>query len=47
VRNVRIPDEVWKPALAKAQARHETITSVIQAALVAYLGQGSGTAPTQ
>jgi hypothetical protein len=37
VRNVRIPEDIWRPALARAQARGETITAVIERALQAYL----------
>src|SRR5258708_39573524 len=31
LRNVRLPDDVWLPALAKAEAEDTTITSVVEA----------------
>jgi hypothetical protein len=36
-RNVRIPDDVWFAALAKARAEGTTLTAVILAALRKYL----------
>ena len=36
VRNLRLPDEVWLPALAKAQAEGRSLTSVIAAYLRRY-----------
>lgn len=39
IRNVRIPDDVWKPALDLAKARGETLTSVIETALKRYLAR--------
>lgn len=35
-RTVRVPDEIWRPAQEVAQQRGETLTDVIQRALVAY-----------
>lgn len=45
VRNLRVADEVWKPALAKARSEGRTLTDVITACLRAYIagtpeGQG-------
>lgn len=37
VRNLRVKDEIWEPALAKARAEGKTITEVIVAALKAYI----------
>lgn len=45
VRNVRVPDEIWRPALANARAEGKTLTEVIVAALQAYnaeAGQAAG-----
>jgi hypothetical protein len=39
VRNIRIRDEVWKPALDLAHERGETLTSVIEAALRRYIAR--------
>lgn len=39
VRNVRIAEEIWRPALDLARARGETLTSVIEAALKRYLAR--------
>lgn len=36
VRNLRVPDEIWEPALANARAEGKTITEVITAALKRY-----------
>ncbi len=36
VRNLRVPDEIWEPALANARAEDKTITEVITAALKRY-----------
>lgn len=36
-RTVRIPDELWEPALAKAQEEGTTVTAVIIDALKRYL----------
>lgn len=36
-RTIRVPDEVWVPALNKAHDQGETITDVIIRALKAYL----------
>lgn len=36
VRNLRVPDEIWKPALANAQAEGKTITEVITSCLKRY-----------
>jgi hypothetical protein len=46
VRNVRIADEVWQPALAKARSRHETITSIVEQALRDYIADTSAPTPT-
>ena len=40
-RNVRVVDQVWKPALAKAHAEGRTLTDVI----VAYLRRYASTPP--
>ena len=39
VRNVRVADDLWKPALALARERGETITSVIESALKRYVSR--------
>lgn len=39
-RTVRIPDDLWDAAKAKAGAEHQTITSVIKRLLHAYLKEG-------
>lgn len=36
-RTVRIPDEIWEPAIAKAAAEGTTVTAVIIDALVRFL----------
>jgi len=36
-RNLRVVDEVWKPALAKARAEGRTLTGVITAYLQRYI----------
>ncbi len=36
LRNVRVPDEVWHAAKARAERRHETLSAVIVAALEKY-----------
>lgn len=36
-RTVRVPDDVWTAAKAKAEARGETLSDVIRAALVRYV----------
>lgn len=33
---MRIPDEIWVPALANATAREETVTDVVLRALAEY-----------
>jgi len=38
VRAIRISDEVWHAALARAADRGETVAEVVRAALVAYVG---------
>lgn len=35
-RTIRIPDEIWLPAKAKAEAEGETLSDVIREALRAY-----------
>lgn len=37
VRNLRVPDELWQPALAKAQAEGTTLTDVIKQYLTRYV----------
>ncbi len=37
LRNVRIPDEVWQAALAKAEREGTTVTAVVLAALQRYV----------
>ena len=37
VRNLRVADEVWLPALAKARAEGRTLTEVIVASLRRYI----------
>lgn len=39
VRNLRVPDERWLPALAKAEAEGRTLTEVIDGFLGAYAGE--------
>jgi hypothetical protein len=39
VRNLRIPDERWLPALAKAEAEGRTLTDVIDAYLGSYIAE--------
>ena len=36
-RTIRVPDEVWEPALVKAHAEGKTLTEVIVKALEAFL----------
>jgi hypothetical protein len=36
IRTVRVPDEVWQAALARAAERDETVSEVIRRALVRY-----------
>ena len=36
-RTVRVPDEVWVPAVARAAERGETVSDVVRRALVEYL----------
>lgn len=38
VRAVRVSDDVWDAALAKAAANGETVSDVVRAALVEYAG---------
>lgn len=42
VRNLRIADETWLPALAKAEAEDRPLTSVIEKALREYVGAPVG-----
>ena len=37
VRNLRVPDHIWKPALAKARAEGTTLTEVITRFLIRYI----------
>ena len=37
VRNLRVPDEIWHPALEKARAEGRTLTDVITAYLKRYV----------
>ena len=37
LRSVRVPDELWTQAKEKAAQQHETVSSVIIAALEAYV----------
>lgn len=37
VRNLRVPDEIWDAALAKAQAEGTTLTEVIKRYLTRYI----------
>lgn len=41
-RNVRVSDELWKSAVAKAASQGVTITSVIVDALEAYVSEPGG-----
>lgn len=43
VRTVRVSDEVWEAALAKAAANGETVADVVRAALIEYAGLPKGT----
>jgi hypothetical protein len=36
-RSIRIPDDLWEAALAKAEERGETVTPVVIAALTRYV----------
>ncbi|MGH3828065.1 MAG: hypothetical protein ACRDQX_12985 [Pseudonocardiaceae bacterium] len=42
-RSIRIPDEIWRPAVRKAQERGETVSDVLRRALIAYLGDNTDT----
>lgn len=46
-RNLRVADEVWKPALAKAKAEGRPLTEVIVDFLRTYIGAGADTAHGQ
>jgi hypothetical protein len=37
IRNVRVPDDEWLPALEVARDRGETLASVLRAALARYV----------
>lgn len=37
IRGVRVPDELWEQASAKAKRRHETVSAVIVRGLLAYV----------
>lgn len=39
IRGVRVPDEEWHPAQAKAKAEGETVTDVVRRALREYVGE--------
>lgn len=41
VRNLRLPDEIWDTALAKAQAEGTTLTEVIKRFLTRYIATPS------
>lgn len=41
IRNLRVPDDIWKPALEKAQAEGRTLTEV----LTTYLKRYNSTPP--
>ena len=41
VRNLRVPDHIWKPALEKAQAEGRTLTEVITVYLQRYISTPS------
>lgn len=45
VRSLRIPDDPWLPAKAKAARKGETITDVIVRALEAYNAEGEEATP--
>lgn len=36
-RSIRVPDNVWKPALRKARANGESLAEVVRRALVNYI----------
>lgn len=38
-RSVRVPDEIWDPAVRIARAREESATEVMVAALLAYVAR--------
>ena len=40
LRNVRVEDDLWLPAKAKAQAEGRTLSDVIRQALRKYSGKG-------
>ena len=35
-RTIRIPDEVWQPALAVAEREGDTLSEIVRRALIAY-----------
>lgn len=39
-RNVRVDDELWEAAQAKAKDRRESVSDVIRRALLAYVEEG-------
>jgi hypothetical protein len=39
--NLRIPDEVWFPAVKRAEEQHENVTAVVVRGLRAYLDEPS------
>lgn len=39
VRNLRVPDSIWKPALEKAEAEGRTLTEVITTYLRRYISR--------
>lgn len=40
-RTIRIPDELWLPAQAKAEARGESVSDIIRRALTEYVEEES------
>ena len=45
VRNLRVPDSIWKPALEKAKAEGTTLTEVIIRFLIRYISTPSRRTP--
>lgn len=39
IRNIRVPDDLWRAAQVEAENRRETVSAVIIRALAAYVGE--------
>jgi hypothetical protein len=42
LRSVRVADEIWQPALVKAEAEGIPLTAVIVTALIEFVNQNNG-----